>query len=263
MVRMPSIYIPHGGGPSFFMTGERKSRYQATEDFLRGIQQHLPAKPTAILIITAHWETRIPSFTGGDHPSLIYDYYGFPPHTYSLRYDAPGAPALAERAASLLAAAGLAAGLDPKRGLDHGVFVPLKVIYPDADVPVVELSLDRSLDPALHLAAGRALAPLRDEGVLILGAGMSFHNLRALGDPRALGPSEAFDEWLTDILALPGGARHDALCDWQSAPAARICHPREEHLLPVMVAAGAAEGPGHRIYAENVLQVALSGYRFD
>ena len=260
--RLPTFYVPHGGGPCFFMD-DPQGTWTGLAHFLAGLPHLMPERPKAILVVSGHWETRGFALTADPKPPLVYDYYGFPPHTYSLRYDAPGAPALAERAASLLAAAGLAAGLDPKRGLDHGVFVPLKVIYPDADVPVVELSLDRSLDPALHLAAGRALAPLRDEGVLILGAGMSFHNLRALGDPRALGPSEAFDEWLTDILALPGGARHDALCDWQSAPAARICHPREEHLLPVMVAAGAAEGPGHRIYAENVLQVALSGYRFD
>jgi aromatic ring-opening dioxygenase catalytic subunit (LigB family) len=232
-------------------------------DFLRQLPSRLPEKPRAILIVSGHWETRGFGLTADPQPGLVYDYYGFPPHTYALRYDAPGAPAIAERARALLAEASFQAGLDPERGLDHGVFVPLKVVYPEADIPVVELSLDRSLDPALHLAAGRALAPLRDEGILIVGAGMSFHNLRALGDPRARTPSEAFDAWLTQAVALPGESRASALRDWATAPAARLCHPREEHLLPLMVAAGAAEGPGQRVYHENVMQVALSGYRFD
>jgi aromatic ring-opening dioxygenase catalytic subunit (LigB family) len=260
--RQPTFYVPHGGGPCFFME-DPQGTWTGMADFLRQLPSRLPEKPKAILVVSGHWETRGFALTADPQPELVYDYYGFPPHTYALRYDAPGAPALAERARALLTDAGFQAGLDPKRGLDHGVFVPLKVVYPDADIPVVELSLDRSLDPALHLAAGRALAPLRDEGVLIVGAGMSFHNLRALGDPRAQAPSEAFDAWLSQAASLPGEARSDALRDWAAAPAARICHPREEHLLPLMVAAGAAEGPGQRIYHENVLQVALSGYRFD
>ena len=143
MTRMPSLYIPHGGGPSFFMQGERKQRYQATEDFLRGIQDFLPAKPSAILIITAHWETHIPSFTGGSHPSLIYDYYDFPPETYALQYPAPGLPALAQRATDLIVQSGVPAVVDPDYGWDHGVFIPLKVMYPQADIPVVALTLIR------------------------------------------------------------------------------------------------------------------------
>ena len=178
MTRMPSLYIPHGGGPSFFMQGERKQRYQDTENFLRSIQSFLPAKPSAILIITAHWETRIPSLTGGTHPELIYDYYGFPPETYLLQYPAHGSPTLAKRAADLLMQSGIPALVDPDYGWDHGVFIPLKVMYPQADVPVVAMSLHESLDPTLHSHLGRALRSLRDENVLIVGAGMSYHNLR-------------------------------------------------------------------------------------
>ena len=260
--RQPSLYIPHGGGPCFFMD-DPAGTWRGMAAFLHDLPATLPEPPQAILIVSGHWETTGYALTSADKPPLIYDYYGFPPHTYTLRYDVPGAPALAAEAAELLRAAGHTASLDATRGIDHGVFVPLKVVYPDATVPVVELSLDRSLDAARHLAAGCALAPLRDSGVLILGAGMSFHNLRALGDPRATAPSEAFDRWLTDAVSLPAERRAVQLADWADAPAARIAHPREEHLLPLMVAAGAAESAGRQVYSEHVLGTAISGYRFD
>jgi aromatic ring-opening dioxygenase catalytic subunit (LigB family) len=231
--------------------------------FLRGLPASLPEQPKAILIVSGHWETVGFALTATTKPPLIYDYYGFPPHTYALRYDVPGAPELAAEAAELLRGAGFTAALDATRGIDHGVFVPLKVVYPEAKIPVVELSLDRRLDPALHIAAGRALAPLRDRSVLILGAGMSFHNLRALGDPRATDPSVQFDHWLRDAVALPGERRAEQLAGWAHAPAARIAHPREEHLLPLMVAAGASESAGRQVYSQRVLETAISGYRFD
>ena len=158
MARMPALYIPHGGGPSFFMTGERKQLFQQTEDFLRGIDQYLPAPPSAILIVTAHWEAAVPTFTSGTKPSLIYDYYGFPPETYALQYPASGHPALAEQAAQLLEQAGFSARTDADYGWDHGVFIPLKVMYPDASIPVVAMSLQDDLDPGLHCQLGRALA---------------------------------------------------------------------------------------------------------
>jgi aromatic ring-opening dioxygenase catalytic subunit (LigB family) len=137
------------------------------------------------------------------------------------------------------------------------------VAFPDADVPVVEMSVDRSLDPVLHLAAGRALAPLRGRGVLIVASGMSFHNMRGYGDPRFTDPSEAFDGWLDRAVGQPAPARAAALARWEQAPAARLSHPREEHLLPLMVAAGAADAPGRRVYGERVLETAISGFRFD
>jgi len=258
----PSLYIPHGGGPCFFMD-DPAGTWSGMAAFLRGLPAALPEPPKAILIVSGHWETAGYALTATPTPPLIYDYYGFPPHTYALRYDAPGAPGLAAVAAELLRGAGFTAALDAARGIDHGVFVPLKVVYPEADVPVVELSLDRRLDAATHIAAGRALAPLRERGVLILGAGMSFHNLRALGDPRATEPSVAFDRWLTDAVSLPGAQRAERLADWAAAPGARIAHPREEHLLPLMVAAGASESAGRQVYSERVLETAISGYRFD
>jgi aromatic ring-opening dioxygenase catalytic subunit (LigB family) len=260
-MRQPSFFIPHGGGPCFFMDDPRGT-WTGMAAFLRGLPALLPEPPRAVLVVSAHWETDGLTFTGAERPPLIYDYRGFPAHTYELRYDAPGAPVLAARAASLLRAAGMEAAVDPTRGLDHGVFVPLKVALPKADVPVVEMSVDRGLDAALHLAAGRALASLRDEGVLILGSGMSFHNMRGYGDPRFTAPSEAFDAWLANALARDGTGRADSLVRWEEAPAARLAHPAAEHFLPMLVAAGAAEAPGERVYAERVMRTAISGFRF-
>ncbi|MGI4879098.1 MAG: DODA-type extradiol aromatic ring-opening family dioxygenase [Janthinobacterium lividum] len=231
--------------------------------FLRAIPASRPATPTAILLVSGHWETPGFAFTSSSRPPLVYDYRNFPPHTYQLRYDAPGAPALAGRAAELLQAAGIPAALDPGRGLDHGVFVPLKVVFPDAEVPVVEMSVERTLDPAIHLAAGRALAPLRDEGVLIVGSGMSFHNMRGYGDPRFTAASHLFDDWLVAAATADAATRATLLEDWAAAPSGRLSHPTEEHLLPLMVAAGASGQPGRQIYAEDVMHTALSGFRFD
>ncbi len=220
-------------------------------------------RPRAILIVSGHWETPGFTLTASPKPSLLYDYYGFPAETYRLRYDAPGSPELALRAAQLLREAGFTAALDAHRGLDHGVFVPLKVVYPDADIPVVELSLEQGLDAEPHLVAGQALAPLRDEGVLLIGAGMSFHNLRAFGDPRVLAPSRQFDDWLHAAVALPADERALRLADWRQAPAAQLAHPRHEHLLPLMVAAGSSANAGRRIYNEVVLGSVISGFAFD
>ena len=260
--RMPAMYLPHGGGPSFFMTGDRKRLYQATEDFLRSIPGTLPATPTAILLVTAHWEAAVPSFTGGAQPELIYDYYGFPPETYELQYKAPGQPALAARAAALLQGAGYPAKVDPSYGWDHGVFIPLKVMFPDADVPVVAMSLQASLDPALHCHLGQALCPLRDEGVLVVGSGMSFHNLRnfSAGGPDSL----AFHHWLDGALAGNWAERCERLALWSSAPGGRASHPREEHLIPLMVASGAgSDGPARKMWAGMVGPTHLAGWAFD
>ncbi len=233
------------------------------EAYLRSIAGSLPVAPRAILIISGHWEARSFAFTGAqDHPGLIFDYYGFPKETYQLSWPAPGAPWLAQRGAGLLRAAGLPTEIDPDRGFDHGVFVPMKVAFPDADVPVVQMSLLSGLDPDLHQAAGRALAPLRDEGVLIIGSGMSFHNLRAYGDPRAEAPSRAFDNWLSQAATAPADQRASELNAWEAAPFARLSHPREEHLLPLMVAAGASGSAGQKDYGELVLGTALSAFRY-
>jgi aromatic ring-opening dioxygenase catalytic subunit (LigB family) len=201
-------------------------------------------------------------------PQLIYDYSGFPPHTYQLKWPAPGDPQLAEQVADLLRKAGLASGLSQTRGYDHGVFIPLKVAFPEAQIPVVPLSLalspDGGLDPELHLAAGRALAPLRDQGVLIVGSGMSFHNLRAYMRPETRQAASAFDAWLADAVESPAVRRDEMLRAWETAPYARFAHPREEHLFPLMVAAGAGgEAPGTRIFRDEPMGAAISAFQFD
>lgn len=260
--RQPVLSIPHGGGPCFFLE-DRSQVWTGMAAFLRSIQQRLPSVPKAILMVCGHWETTGFVLTGAERPGLIYDYGGFPAHTYSIRYDAPGAPELAQAASHLLQAAHLPSTVDSERGWDHGVFIPLKVAYPDATIPVVELSLDHRMDPSQHIAAGQALATLRDQGVLIIGSGMSFHNLSAFGNPGAKAASEQFDSWLTAVAEMSGEVRAQYLRNWSSAPSARLCHPREEHLMPLLVAAGAATGRGERIYSEHIMNVAVSGYRFD
>jgi aromatic ring-opening dioxygenase catalytic subunit (LigB family) len=258
----PALYIPHGGGPCFFMD-DPQGTWTGMAAFLGGLAASLPRAPSAILVVSGHWETAGFALTGGDRPPLVFDYYGFPPHTYQLRYDAPGAPVLAGTIMERLRAAGFTAATDSSRGYDHGVFVPLKVAFPDATIPVIELSLDRSLDAALHIAVGEALAPLREQNVLVIGAGMSVHNLRAFGDPRITRPSMEFDAWLNEAATADAKPRAAALARWHEAPNARICHPRHEHLLPLMVAAGASGNPGKRIYHEMVLGTPIAGFRFD
>jgi len=260
-MRQPALFIPHGGGPCFFMP-DPAGNWTGLESFLRSLPDALPQTPKAILVVSGHWETPGFAFTGAPAPSLIYDYNGFPPDTYTLRYDPPGDPQLAAQATALLRGAGLTAQVDPSRGLDHGVFVPMKVAFPKATIPMVEMSVDKSLDPGLHLQAGRALAPLRDENVLIVGSGMSFHNMRGYGDPRFTAPSDAFNEWLTSAVQAAPKQRAGALAQWASAPAGRISHPREEHLIPLMVAAGASTEAGTCIYNQHVLKTALSAYSF-
>jgi aromatic ring-opening dioxygenase catalytic subunit (LigB family) len=258
----PAFYIPHGGGPCFFMD-DPQGIWTGMAGFLRGIAGSLPQAPSAILIVSGHWETNGFALTGSSQPPLVFDYYGFPPHTYQLRYDAPGSPSLAADIAERLRLAGFAATTDATRGYDHGVFVPLKVAFPDAKIPVIELSLDRGLDAALHLAMGEALAPLREQNVLLIGAGMSVHNLRALGDPRMTLPATQFDAWLNDAACAAAPDRATALSRWHEAPNARLCHPRHEHLLPLMVAAGSSRQAGQRVYHETVLGTPIAGFRFD
>lgn len=258
----PALFIPHGGGPCFFMD-DPAGDWADLAAYLKAIPASLPAPPRAILVVSGHWETDGFALTGAEPPPLVYDYHGFPEHTYALRYDSPGDSGLAAQAAKLLRQGGLTSHVDPARGLDHGVFIPLKVAFPDATIPVVEMSVDRSLDPALHLAAGRALAPLRERGVLIVGSGMSFHNMRGYRDPRFTDPSRSFDAWLTDAISRPPAERDILLAAWADAPAGRLSHPREEHLIPLMVAAGASRQPGTRDFGDTILRTAISGYRFD
>jgi aromatic ring-opening dioxygenase catalytic subunit (LigB family) len=264
--RQPSIFLPHGGGPCFFMewTMGPPDTWDKTRAFLEGVSSSLPERPRAMVVVSGHWEEDVPTVSTAEHPALIYDYYGFPAEMYQLKWPAPGSPEVAGRAAELLRKAGLPVAGDLARGFDHGVFVPLKVAFPKADIQVVPLSLAGSLDPALHLAAGRALAPLRDEGVLIIGSGMSFHNLRARFQRGALERSAEFDRWLNEAISRPAAERDALLKRWRDAPSASFAHPREEHLIPLMVAAGAGgDVEGRRVFQDAPMGAVISAWRWD
>ena len=263
--RLPTWFVPHGAGPCFFMEWNPPQAWQRMADFLKGLASTLAEPPTAIVMVSAHWQEASFQASGAARPALVYDYSGFPPHTYALQYPAPGEPQLAVRITELLQQAKLPAQTSPTQGFDHGMFIPLMLMFPQANIPVVQLSLRSDLDPLAHLQAGQALAALREQGVLIVGSGMSFHNMRGYGDPR-FGPiSDEFDSWLTKAVEAEPAQRHQALVDWAQAPSARLSHPlrAEEHLLPLMLVAGAAEADrGRRVFSDRVLETTLSAFSF-
>lgn len=261
--RLPTFFIPHGGGPCFFMEWPgNPGMWDRMADFLKTLADSVGPRPKAVLVISGHWEEAVFTVNASPKPPLLFDYYGFPEHTYRLQYPAPGSPELAHRVQELLSAAGIESASNTTRGLDHGVFVPFKLVFPEADVPVVQLSMKKGLDPLEHLAAGRALAALRDEGVLIIGSGMSFHNMRGF-TPAFKDASRRFDDWLADTVALPQADRDNALVHWQEAPDALLTQPHPDHLLPLMVAAGAAQAdPGVKIFEDEVMNVIVSASRF-
>ncbi|WP_187362615.1 DODA-type extradiol aromatic ring-opening family dioxygenase [Massilia rubra] len=263
--RLPSYFVSHGGGPWPFMKEQYGDTYAVLEASLVDMRRQIgDVKPAAVLVISGHWEEQELMLSSAAQPPMIYDYGGFPAHTYQIKYPAPGSPQLAARAADLLAAAGHAVSLDAQRGFDHGTFSMLYPVYPEADVPVVQLSLKHGFDPLTHVKIGRALAPLRDEGVLIIGSGLSYHNLRQFG-PEGRLASHQFDDWLQMVLKLPPSERTTALLHWGQAPYARNAHPREEHLMPLMVALGAAEAEDAAcVYHEDEFfgHLAVSSFRF-
>jgi aromatic ring-opening dioxygenase catalytic subunit (LigB family) len=262
MTRMPSFFISHGGGPWPWMSDWRAMFKNLEASFVQMVKD-LPERPRAILMISGHWEDDSFAVMTAANPPMVYDYSGFPPETFQIQYKSPGAPLIARRAADLIKAAGLPVRLDATQGYDHGTFVPAFVMYPDASVPLFQISLKRGYNPAEHLALGRALAPLRDEGVLILGSGLSYHNLQLFG-PAAKIPSEAFDDWLVRVMADAPAARTAALLDWEKAPYARTCHAQEDHFAPIWAVIGAAEhDPATMVYHDTDLfgGVTASSYR--
>ncbi len=263
--RLPVFFLSHGGGPWPWMKEQTAGSYDKLAASLARLPALLGTTPEAVLMVSAHWEEREFTVMSNPRPGMIYDYSGFPEHTYRVQYDAPGSPAVAQRVQTLIGAAGIDVLADADRGFDHGTYSPLAVVYPAANVAVLQLSLKHGLDPAQHLAVGRALAPLRDEGVLIIGSGLSYHDLRAFGPAGAV-PSATFDRWLQDSLVGTGSEeRATALMNWQAAPAARQAHPREEHLLPLMVAAGAAVDDTARcVYHEDRFlgAITVSSFQF-
>ena len=264
-MRQPVYFISHGGGPWPWMP-QAKTTYAALTAALQGIPATLPQAPRAILMVSAHWITRGQvKVSGHPQPGMVYDYHGFPADTYEIHYTAPGSPRLAARTQALLTAQGIPVAEDTRRGYDHGAFVPAYVMYPKAQIPMVQLSIEAGFDPDWHHALGAALQPLRDENILIIGSGLSYHNLRAF-NPAGREPSALFDAWLQDTLAgTPATERLARLRRWEDAPAARLAHPMEDHLVPLFVAAGAAgENTGRCFHHESdaLGGLTISSFRF-
>jgi len=265
MNTLPTYFLSHGGGPWPFMKEESGQTYTKLEIALHDMPRQIGVTPKAVLVISAHWEE--PEFTvmANATPGMIYDFSGFPEYAYHISYPAPGSPELAHQVQSLIQQAGFPANLNFNRGFDHGMYSALYPIYPKAEVPIVQLSLKTGLDPATHLAMGRTLAPLRAQGILIIGSGFSYHNLHRFG-PAGFAASREFDDWLQHTLIQSDVIqRTEQLKTWEQAPSARAAHPREEHLLPLMVAVGAAENEAaHCVYHERTFMdgLTVSGFRF-
>ena len=266
MTRTPTYYIPHGGGPCFFMDWSPPDTWNTLGAWLRALPSELETPPVALLVVSAHWVEEEFTILSKPEPELFYDYYGFPEHTYELSWPAPGAPEFLPKLRRLLDAAGIPYASDPERDFDHGVFIPGLLSFPQADVPVLQISLRSGFDPAAHLALGEALAPLRDEGVLIVGSGMSFHNMRVFhyGDNDLIPSSEEFDVWLREAVAgTSPEERARLLTDWERAPGGRFAHPYEDHLLPLMVTAGAAgTDTGAVAFSCRAMGAPLVAFRF-
>ncbi|MCG8668603.1 MAG: dioxygenase [Pseudomonadales bacterium] len=270
MKRFPVFYFPHGAGPMPLL-GE--PNHHSLVSFLKNYAEQFP-KPEAILIVSAHWETNVSTVLDASQHHLLFDYNGFPKEAYEISYQPPIAPMISEKVRSLLADHKLACGIELQRGLDHGVFVPLKLMYPDADIPCTQLSLVSSLDPELHIEIGRAISTLRDQGVLILGSGSSFHNMSLVHgvSPRDQQKSESFDKWLVDTCCDPNldlSQRQERLANWIQAPDAKFSHPREEHLIPLHVCFGAANSGSEanncakHVFGELFMGVKVSAFSWE
>jgi 4,5-DOPA dioxygenase extradiol len=248
------VYFSHGGGPLPIL-GD--AGHKAMVDFMTRLPLQLK-KPDFILVISAHWEESAATLLGAQNPEMFYDYYGFPDQAYAITYPAPGSPELANRIAELLNKNRVPARLDTHRGFDHGLFIPLKLMYPQADIPCLQLSLLRGLNPGAHIALGKALRGLKNENILVIGSGFSFHNMNAfswqgIGAPDPA--NDAFQNWLIEVCAghIPQSEREQRLIEWEKAPSARYCHPREEHLLPLHVCLGMADKQAKLIFDDQIL----------
>lgn len=270
--RLPVYFIPHGGGPWPFMEFPKDAAGKGPWDelgaFLSGLSKDIGKKPKAVLVVSGHWEREpLVTLSTAAKPGMLFDYSNFPPHTYQLSYPAPGDPDVARHVMDVLAKSGIRSRGDDTRGFDHGVFIPFMLIYPDADVPIVMISLDSDLTAATHLKLGAALQSLRDEDILIVGSGMSYHNMRKFrsDEPTHVDEARRFDSWLTDAVEMADVAeRNSTLSHWNDNPDARACHvPDHDHLVPLFVAAGAAgEDRGRKIFGTHFLGKPYSAYRF-
>jgi len=248
------VFVSHGGGPLPILGDPG---HKAMVDFMKALPSQLK-RPDAIVVVSAHWEEPVATLTGAKNPPMLYDYYGFPDEAYEINYPAPGNPELADRIAALLKKDNQAVRIDLTRGFDHGAFIPLKMMYPQADIPVIQLSLIRGLNPAAHIAMGKALRELLSENILIVGSGFTFHNQNAFFGRSGSGPderNEAFQNWLVETCTGPltQEQREQRLIDWEKAPNARYCQPREEHLIPLLVCQGMADEAGKVVFDDQIL----------
>jgi aromatic ring-opening dioxygenase catalytic subunit (LigB family) len=248
------VYFSHGGGPLPILGDPG---HKAMVDFMKALPGKLK-RPEAILVLSAHWEEEAATLLAADRPPMLYDYYGFPKESYEIVYSASGSPGLARKIAGILGDSGVAARTEGERGFDHGLFIPLMLMYPEADIPCLQLSLLSDLDPASHLRLGRALRGLLGEDILVLGSGFSFHNMRAFdwsGANRKDGRNDEFQDWLIDTCAgkHTQEERESLLAHWESAPSARYCHPREEHLLPLHVCAALAGKSAELVFDDYIV----------
>jgi len=256
------LFLSHGGGP-LPLLGDEGHREMVT--VLKDIAQLIP-KPHSIIVVSAHWEESYPTITRAAQPPLIYDYYGFPEESYEIQYPAAGDPGLADEVFTLINNKGFKAVLNDRRGFDHGLFVPLKIMYPEADIPCIQVSLLASLDSAQHIRLGEALGELNKKDVLVIGSGFSFHNMGAFfkpSDRESQLKNEAFENWLISTCSnrvIDETERQEWLENWEQAPFARYCHPREEHLLPLHVCYGVAKRACNKVYEFNVLNKKASAY---
>ena len=256
------LFVSHGGGP-LPLLGDPGHREMV--DCLKKLSGTL-RRPSAILVVSAHWEERCPTITAGANPQLIYDYYGFPEESYSIQYPCPGEPALAATVHKALSEAGIESTMDGERGFDHGLFVPLKLLFPQAEIPCIQLSLNNNLDAAEHLKIGEALRALQWQDLLIVGSGFSFHNMREFFAPeseQARSLNREFEQWLHETCtsaSIDENTRAKRFIQWEAAPGARFCHPREEHLLPLYVCYGVAGAPATQAYTLNILNKRASMY---
>jgi 4,5-DOPA dioxygenase extradiol len=259
------LYFPHGGGPLPLMGDPGHADLNR---FLGGYADTID-EPSAIIVISAHWEEAEIAITASPAPPMLFDYHGFPPETYEYQYPAPGHPELAARVHDLLGKAGIESKLDAERGFDHGMFVPLLLMYPAANIPCIQISLSSSLDAALHVRIGKALGALKKENLLVLGSGFSFHNMQAMmsNTDAAIEPrNQAFEDWLSETCSaatLSEAEREQRLVHWQEAPHARYVHPREEHLLPLQVCYGMGQAAARQVYQKPVAGFLCSAYQWD
>ncbi len=259
------LFFPHGAGPLPLLN---EPGHAAMNRFLRSFPETI-AQPDAIIVISAHWEEPVITVTAAAAPPLLFDYTGFPAETYEYEYPSPGHPELAGKVQSLLQQAGIDSSLDHERGFDHGMFVPLMLMYPSADIPCVQISLAASLDAAEHVRIGKALAELKSENLLILGSGFSFHNIKQMMGKRddSIDPrNQEFESWLAEICGDPDLSeteREQRLIGWEFAPHARYCHPREEHLLPLQVCYGIGQTVAKRVFKDPVVGFLVSAYQWN